>query len=102
MTTSRPIGSGNGATITSAPSAFAALTAASKSVTRYPVRSAPNGYGTGVLNPNTDSEPTGVRTSCDIVSLGVGVTVNTPSLLALPPNVAIRLATNGSKSSGAT
>ena len=39
------------------------------SVTRYPVRSKPNGYGIGVLKPKTDTEPTGVRTNCDMVLL---------------------------------
>jgi hypothetical protein len=61
-----------------------------------------NGYGMGVLKPNTDIDPTGVNTNCDIVLLGVGVTVNTPCFDAVPPNVAIRLATNRSKFSGAT
>ena len=62
----------------------------------------PKGYGIGVLNPNTDSEPTGVKTSCDMVLLGVGVTVKTPCFVVVPPKVAIRLATNRSNSSGAT
>jgi hypothetical protein len=46
--------------------------------------------------------PTGVKTSWDIVLLGVGVTVNTPCLDVLPPNVVTKLVTNRSKSSGAT
>src|SRR5215467_1703286 len=100
ITASLPIGSSNGLTRTSAPSACAARTAASRLVTRYPVRSAPNGYGTGVLNPKTERVPAGVSTSCDIVLLGVGVTVKTPGLVVLPPNVASRLATNFSKSCG--
>src|SRR4029077_199911 len=102
MIASRPIGSSNGLTRTSAPAARAARVAPARSVTRYPVRSNPNGYGTGVLNPNTDTVPTGVMTSCDMVRLGVGVTVKTPCLVVVPPNVAIRLATKRSKSCGAT
>src|SRR5271170_4881182 len=62
----------------------------------------PNGYGTGVWNPKTETVPAGVSTSCDIVLLGVGVTVKTPCLVVVPPNVATRLATNLSKSSGWT
>src|SRR5580704_19494809 len=46
--------------------------------------------------------PAGVVTSCDTVLLGVGVTVKTPCLPADPPNVARKLATKRSKSSGAT
>src|ERR1700688_3895767 len=102
MIASRPIGSLKGATKTSAPVALAARIASSISVTRYPVRSNPNGYGTGVLNPNTDTVPAGVMTSCDMVLLGVGVTVKTPCLAVVPPNVAIRLATKRSKSCGTT
>src|SRR5713101_5167558 len=45
----------------------------------------------GVLKPNTDMDPTGVSTNCDIVLLGVGVTVKTPCLVVVPPNVAIKL-----------
>src|SRR3569623_1142849 len=71
-------------------------------VPRYPVRSLPNGYGTGVSKPNTDSMPTGVCTYCDAVLLGVGVTVNTARGDALPPNVAIKLLTNASRSADAT
>src|SRR5439155_24991681 len=85
---SRPIGSSNGATMTSAPHARAARTAASISITRYPVRSTPHGYGTGVLKPNTDSVPTGVRTTWVIVLLGVGVTVKPACLDVVPPTVA--------------
>src|SRR6202007_2893559 len=61
-----------------------------------------NGYGTGVLNPKTETLPAGVSTSWDMVLLGVGVTVKTPCLVVVPPNVANRLATNLSKSSGCT
>src|SRR5690606_41913686 len=81
ISTSRPIGSGKGATSTSAPAACAAFTAASMSVTRYPVRSAPNGYGIGVLKPNSETVPTGVCRSCDVALLGVGVTVATTCLV---------------------
>src|ERR1700736_362907 len=49
--------------------------------------------------PSSDTLPTGVRTSCDIVLLWVGVTVKIPCLVAVPPNVAIKLATKRSKSS---
>src|SRR5260370_40651842 len=72
------------------------------SATRYPVRSEPNGYGIGVLKPKTDKVPTGVSTNCDIVLLEVGVTVKTPCLEVVPPNVATKLTTKRSKSSGAT
>ncbi len=54
------------------------------------------------MKPNTETVPTGVSTSWDIVLLGVGVTVKTPCLDVLPPNVARKLVTNRSKSSGAT
>jgi hypothetical protein len=37
-----------------------------------------------------------------MVWLGVGVTVKTPSFVVVPPNVAARLATKPSKSSGRT
>src|SRR3981189_1595459 len=73
---SRPMGSGNGATTTSAPLAFADWIAVSMSVTRYPVRSTPNGYGIGVVKPNTENVPPGVDPACHIVLLGVGVIVN--------------------------
>src|SRR5580693_2337314 len=102
MMASFPIGSLKGATMRSAPVERATRTAASRSVTRQPVRSRPNGYGMGVLKPKTDMDPTGVSTNCDIVLLGVGVTVKTPCLVVVPPNVAIKLATKRSKSWGAT
>ena len=54
------------------------------------------------MKPNTDNVPTGVRTNCILVLLGVGVTVATPSCAVVPPNVAITLATKRSKSCGAT
>ena len=44
------------------------------SVTKYPVRSTPYGYGTGVVKPNAEIEPTGVKINCEKVVLGVGVT----------------------------
>ena len=66
------------------------------------MRSVPKGDGIGVLNPKTDIVPAGVKTSCDMVLLGVGVTVKTPCFVVVPPKVAIRLATNRSNSSGAT
>src|SRR5579862_8272555 len=102
MMTSRPIGSLNWVTRTSAPAARAALMASSKSVTRYPVRSAPKGYGMGVLKPKTETVPAGVNTSWDIALLGVGVWVNTPCLVVVPPNVARKLETKRSNWSGAT
>jgi hypothetical protein len=46
--------------------------------------------------------PAGVSANCDIVLLGVGVTVKTPCFVVAPPNVATRLATKRSKSSVAT
>ena len=52
------------------------------------------------LESETEMVPTGVSTSCDMVLLGVGVTVKTPCLVVVPPNVATRLATKRSKSSG--
>jgi len=54
------------------------------------------------LKPKTDTVPAGVKTNCDMVLLGVGVTVKTPCFYVVPPNVATRLVTNRSKSSGAT
>src|ERR1700683_5150455 len=102
ITTSRPIGSGNGATIMSAPSASAVRTAASRSTTRYPVRSPPKGKGIGDLNPNMDKVPTGERTNRSTFSLGVGVTDVTTAFDAVPPNVPTKLATNRSRFSGAT
>ena len=60
------------------------------------------GTAQDVLNPKTESVPTGVSTSCDIVLLSVGVTVKTPCLVVVPPNVASRLATNLSNCSGWT
>ena len=51
------------------------------------------------MKPNTDTVPTGVKTSCDIVLLGVGVTVKMPCFVVVPPKVARRLATKRSKSS---
>src|ERR1700689_544839 len=56
----------------------------------------------GVLKPNTDNMPAGVVTSCEIVRLGVGVTSTTLCFPTDPPNVARKLATKRSKSSGAT
>jgi len=54
------------------------------------------------LKPKTETVPAGVNTSCDMVSLGVGVTVKTPCLAVEPPKVAVKLCTNRSKSAGAT
>src|SRR3984957_10684012 len=102
MIASRPIGPLKTAPWTSAPSAFAEPTAEATSGTRTPKRSNPNGYGTGVLNPKTDMLPTGVSTNWDMVLLGVGVTVKTPCLVFVPPNVAIKLVTKPSKSWGIT
>src|SRR5882757_7019576 len=102
MTASRPIGSGNGSTRTPAPAARAALIATSMSVTRKPVRSAPKGKGIGVLKPKSDTVPTGVCRSCEVVVLGVGVTVTTTCFVLRPPKVARKLATKPSTSAGAT
>src|ERR1022692_4667572 len=95
MTASSPIGSLKGSTMTSAPAARAALTAWSMSVTRYPVRSCPNGKGTGVWYAKTDSAPTGVNMYCISVLLATGRTFPTIRLDGLPPNVATKLLTNG-------
>src|SRR5580658_46691 len=102
MITSIPIGSSNGVTMTSAPAARADLRAAFMSVTRYPVRSAPKGYGMGVVNPKTEIVQTGVKINCEKVLLGVGVTVVATFLDVVPPKVASTLATNRSNWSGAT
>src|SRR5882757_8261058 len=102
MTASRPIGSGNGSTRTPAPAARAALIATSMSVTRKPVRSAPKGKGIGVLKPKSDTVPTGVCRSCEVVVLGVGVTVTTTCFVLRPPKVARKLAAKPSTSAGAT
>src|ERR1700685_1901116 len=99
---SRPIGSLKGVTHTSAPDARALIIAASRSLTRYPVRSDPNGNGMGVLKPKTEIMPTGVMTNCERVWLDVGVTVTKPCFEVLPPKVALKLVTNPSKSSGET
>src|SRR5882757_5378508 len=56
----------------------------------------------GVLKPNRETVPTGVWISCEVVLLGVGVTVTTTCLVLWPPNVAVKLAANLSTSSGAT
>ena len=56
----------------------------------------------GVSKPNTDSAPKGVRTACHSVLEEVGVIVATPFFEAVPPKVAMRLATNRSNSSGGT
>jgi len=61
--------------------------------TKYPVRSTPNGYGTGVVNPNADIVPTGVKINSEKVLLGVGVTCVTTFFDVVPPNVANTLET---------
>ena len=81
--------------------AFADRIAVSMSVTRYPVRSSPNGYGIGVVKPNAENVPTGVNTACHIVVLGVGVIVKAACCDLVPPNVATRLSLKRSKSAGA-
>src|SRR5258705_14022391 len=101
ITASCPIGSLNGVTSTSAPVCRAARIAVSMSVTKYPVRSTPYGYGTGVEKPNAEIVPTGVQINCENVLLGVGVTFVTTFFDVVPPNVANTLETKRSKSSGA-
>jgi len=66
----------NGWTMMSAPAETAARRAPSMSLTRYPVRSLPNGYGIGVVNAKTESAPTGDVINRHSVLLGVGVTVS--------------------------
>ena len=56
----------------------------------------------GVWKPNTDTKPTGLNTTSEIVVLGVGVTVTVAGLLAWPPKVAMKLVTKASSCSGAT
>ena len=102
MTASLPIGSSNGLTRTSAPSALSCPHRGVEVGHQIARALGAEGYGTGVLNPKTDTVPAGVNTSCDIVLLGVGVTVKTPCLVVVPPKVARRLATKLSKSSGRT
>jgi hypothetical protein len=70
------------------------------SVTKYPVLSPPNGYGMGVVNPNAEIVPTGVKINCEKVLLGVGVTSATTFFDMVPPNVANTLEIKRSKSSG--
>jgi hypothetical protein len=82
--------------------AFADRIAVSMSVTRYPVRSSPNGYGIGVVKPNTENVPIDVNTARHIVLLGVGVIVNAACWDLVPPNVAMTLSLKRSTSSGAT
>src|SRR5437660_12862864 len=74
ITASCPIGSSNGVTRISAPVCRAARIAVPMSVTKYPVRSTPYGYGTGVVKPNADVMPTGVQINCEKVLLGGGIT----------------------------
>src|SRR5438876_11578543 len=102
MIASRPARSSNGATSTSAPVARAARTAVAMSLTRYPLRSTPNGYGVGVVKPKTEMVPKGVNINCEIVLLGVGVTVMTDCLEVVPPKGAKVLATGRWKYCGAT
>ena len=71
------------------------------SLTKYPVRSRPYGYGTGVVKPNAEIVPTGVKINCEKVLLGVGVTSATTFFDVVPPNVTNTLETKRSKSSGA-
>jgi hypothetical protein len=71
-------------------------------VTSQPVRSLPNGYGIGVRKPKTESAPTGEVIKRQQVRLGVGVTVKAILFDAEPPNVAVKLETNRSRSAGAT
>src|ERR1700683_4270633 len=81
----------NGSTITSAPAARAVRIACSISVTRYPVRSCPNGNGIGVSNANTERVPTGVQTYCISALLGTGNGFAVERLEGWPPNVAVKL-----------
>src|SRR5438046_1947036 len=100
ITASCPIGSSNGVTSISAPVCRAARIAVPMSVTKYPVRSTPYGYRTGVVKPNTDIVPTGVKINCEKVLLGVGVTCVTTFFDTVPPNIANTLETERSKSFG--
>src|SRR5277367_1359809 len=102
ITASCPIGSLNGVTSISAPVCRAARIAVPISVTKYPVRSMPYGYGTGVMKPNAEIVPTGVKINCEKVVLGVGVTCVTTFFDEVPPNVVNTLETKRSKSVGAT
>ncbi len=54
------------------------------------------------MKPNSETVPTGVWISCEVVLDGVGVTVATTCLVLLPPKVAVKLATKRSTSPGAT
>src|SRR3954451_17246039 len=101
ITASCPIGSLDGVTSISAPVCRAARTALFMSFTKYPVLSRPNGYGTGVVKPNAEIVPTGVKINWEKVLLGVGVTSATTFFDVVPPNVADTLETKRSKSSGA-
>ena len=56
----------------------------------------------GVLNPNSETRPTGVVSACQAVELGVGVTVTTDGCELVPPKVATKLAAKRSMSSAAT
>src|ERR1700756_2432035 len=100
ITASCPIGSLNGVTMTSAPVSRAARIAVFMSLTKYPVLSPPNGCGTGVVKPNAEIVPTGVKINCEKVLLGVGVTCVTTFFDDVPPNVDKTLETKRSKSSG--
>src|ERR1700682_2751601 len=100
ITASCPIGSLNGVTSISAPVCRAARIAVPMSATKYPVRSTPYGYGTGVVKPNTENVPTGVKINCENVLLGVGVTCVTTFFDIVPLNVANTLETKPSKSCG--
>src|SRR5260370_21937280 len=98
ITASCPIGSLNGVTSISAPACRAARIAVSMSVTKYPVRSTPYGYGTGVVKPNAEIVPTGVKINCEKDLLGRGVTCVTTFFDEVPPHVAHTLETKRSKS----
>ena len=54
------------------------------------------------MKAKTESGPAGVRTTAKLVLLGVGVTVVVAGFVDYPPNVAVKLATNGAMSAGAT
>jgi hypothetical protein len=53
----------------------------------------PYGYGTGVVKPNAEIVPTGIKINCEKVLLGVGVTCVTTFFDVVPPNVANTLET---------
>jgi hypothetical protein len=56
----------------------------------------------GVKNPKSDTVPTGVCNSCDVVLLGVGVTVAMTCFVLFPPKDPRKLAMNALRSEGET